>query len=217
MRIKSFRLNRPGDENYIVVRAEQIFVKDGDYTIIAATAKFETLINPESYPGKNSYRCVTELTQLIHVGIGGLNEFRADAPHFTSNPLGYQLLDSYVIYECGFDGGDERIVIWPLGVYQFKTWPLHAKLPKPVKPAPPPTPRTFEIWQEGYWLPGGSAHAKHLGKEAATAFDEAVRQFVEKQPPEERSCYLWHPAEGYWSYRGRRLFDNEADARERFD
>lgn len=84
--------------------------------------------------------------------------------------------------------------------------------------------KEFEIWAEGFAASGQFGQAQLLGKETARTFDEAMQQYMKKNPNRIRVSerYGEKGADGkmpviktYTDW-GCRLFDNEADARKSF-
>ncbi len=85
--------------------------------------------------------------------------------------------------------------------------------------------REFEIWMEGYAATGEHGTAHMIGKGFGSTFDEAVKDYMSKNPKhgiEEngRSRYISEDAyknrRSNWNIWACSLFDNETDARKLF-
>ena len=85
--------------------------------------------------------------------------------------------------------------------------------------------REFEIWAEGYAASGESGTAQMVGKGLGSTFDEAVKDYMSKNPNhgiEENSRNRYITEDAYknrrsnWSIWACCLFDNESDARKSF-
>ena len=87
------------------------------------------------------------------------------------------------------------------------------------------TIREFEIWAEGYSASGESGTAQMIGKGLGSTFDEAVKDYMGKNPnhginENVRNRYIsdesYNKRRSNWSIWACCLFDNEADARKSF-
>jgi hypothetical protein len=85
--------------------------------------------------------------------------------------------------------------------------------------------REFEIWAEGYAATGENGTAQMIGKGFGSTFDEAVKDYMSKNPNhgiEENGRNRYISEYGYknrrssWNIWACSLFDNEADARKSF-
>lgn len=85
--------------------------------------------------------------------------------------------------------------------------------------------KEFQIWIEGYRATGESGTAHTIGSGIGENFDEAVKDYMEKNPnngicKNERNMY--HSDESYnnrrsnWNIWRCNLFENESDARKIF-
>ncbi len=83
----------------------------------------------------------------------------------------------------------------------------------------------YEIWMEGYAATGESSGAQLIGDGEGNTFDEAVKDYMSKNPehgikPNERNGYISEEAYTHrrsnWNIWACSLFDNEADARKSF-
>lgn len=77
--------------------------------------------------------------------------------------------------------------------------------------------KEFEIWSEGFLctgMEGVPARASLLGKEMAINWEQAVEQYMAKNP--KRIDVREYNGEKVYTDWGCRLFDNEADARKSF-
>jgi len=70
--------------------------------------------------------------------------------------------------------------------------------------------KEWEIWSEGFRIQGTDGVASLLGKETAETWDEAVQEYMRKNPGRITV------SAGQYTDWGCRLFDNEADARKAF-
>lgn len=85
--------------------------------------------------------------------------------------------------------------------------------------------KTFEIWMEGYAATGESGTAQKIGEGEGETFDEAVRDYMLKNP---KHGIEWNDSRRYstdeaymnrrshWNIWACNLYDNEADARKAF-
>jgi hypothetical protein len=85
--------------------------------------------------------------------------------------------------------------------------------------------REFEIWMEGYAATGEHGTAQMIGKGFGSTFDEAVKDYMSKNPKhgiEENGRNRYINEDAYknrrssWNIWACSLFDNEADARKSF-
>lgn len=85
--------------------------------------------------------------------------------------------------------------------------------------------REFEIWMEGYSATGEQSTAQMIGKGFGCTFDEAVRDYMSKNPghgirENTRGMYMseeyYQNRRSNWNIWACNLFDNEADARKSF-
>jgi hypothetical protein len=85
--------------------------------------------------------------------------------------------------------------------------------------------KEFEIWIEGYIATGESSNAIMIGTGIGKSFDEAVKDYMSKNPRHgivENTKKRYITEEAYnnrrsnWNIWGCNLFDNEADARKSF-
>ena len=85
--------------------------------------------------------------------------------------------------------------------------------------------REFEIWMEGYAATGEHGTAQMIGKGFGSTFDEAVKDYMSKNPKhgiEENGRNRYISEDAYknrrsnWNIWACSLFDNEADARKSF-
>ena len=85
--------------------------------------------------------------------------------------------------------------------------------------------REFEIWTEGYAATGERGTAKMIGKGVGTTFDEAVKDYMNKNPTHGikenvRGGYIseeyYQKRRSNWNIWACNLFDNESDARKSF-
>lgn len=83
----------------------------------------------------------------------------------------------------------------------------------------------FEIWMEGYAATGEHGTAQMIGKGLGKTFDEAVKDFMSKNPRrgiEENGRNRYMSEDAYknrrsnWNIWACNLFDNETDARKSF-
>lgn len=82
--------------------------------------------------------------------------------------------------------------------------------------------REFEIWVSGYVASGQRATARMIGKGTGTSFDEAVEDYMSKNPKHgiEKECRNYYSTEEdyinrkiNWNIWRCGLYDNETDAR----
>lgn len=74
--------------------------------------------------------------------------------------------------------------------------------------------RTFEMWVEGTNLWGQQTlRARRLDDVKGTDFDDAVDKYVETLPDKQRACWEYCDDDRVWKWTGRRVFDNENEAR----
>lgn len=87
------------------------------------------------------------------------------------------------------------------------------------------TTQEFEIWMEGYSATGEHGPAQLIGKGFGNTFDEAVKDYMSKDPKHgisenERDRYTTEQAyqnrPSNWNIWACNLFDNESDARKAF-
>jgi hypothetical protein len=85
--------------------------------------------------------------------------------------------------------------------------------------------REFEIWMEGYAAMGEHGTAQMIGKGFGSTFDEAVKDYMSKNPnhgigENGKNRYISEDAyknrRSNWNIWACNLFDNEADARKSF-
>lgn len=85
--------------------------------------------------------------------------------------------------------------------------------------------KEFEIWVEGYAATGERGTANMIGKGIGNTFDEAVEDYMSKNPNHgiernERKSYFddlgYQNRRSDWNIWACSLFDNEADARKSF-
>ena len=85
--------------------------------------------------------------------------------------------------------------------------------------------KKFEIWCEGYRASGDSSDAHKVGEGYGDTFDEAVEDYMRKNPNHGIEPYTRDQFRNDEAYKNRRsrwhiwacaLFDNEADARKAF-
>lgn len=83
----------------------------------------------------------------------------------------------------------------------------------------------YEIWMEGYMATGESGDAQKIGEGEGNTFDEAVKDYMNKNPKhgiEENGRGRYSSDEYYknrksnWNIWACNLFDNETDARKSF-
>lgn len=73
-----------------------------------------------------------------------------------------------------------------------------------------PIKKKWQIWSEGYAVTGNESPARLMGEVEADTFEQACVKWSEASS----EPYLFN--QDKLTYSGCRLFDNEADARERF-